>query len=289
MRATRMNFIEQRPEGPRSQFASLRVVGQRLDIGRISEGLRVQPTEVVHAGSLLPSGRPAPMDVWTLESGLARSEPMDAQLKRLREALLPGYSFLRALIIKTDVSSFCGVIADGDACVMNLSAGALAMFVELNIALGLSLIFLGSDAEPSTSDLPVSEDGQDGSRTEPPGYSTESSVFVEISGESRDVKAVSARLESELSVAYDSDVTPSSLRLSSPLAATETLDAHLKFLHTALQPHSKLLHSLKGRVEMLIRCDFGTDSDTGGLEISPEGLKECTEMDIPLELHAFLL
>lgn len=271
--------------------AWLRIFGSSLNFGQISATLGVEPSEIHNAGQPMPSGQPIPKDMWSLRSGLPRISPMDSHLRWLDETLRPHFEFLRALKGMAEVRSFCGVIAEGEECTFTLSAEALTLFVELDIDLELSLIFLGlAHEQPAAQGSPAW-----GSDSEV--YRTESRVVLDIGGNDLDLAGITRAFglqPSEVHRSHDLDVSgkPYSTDVWSfvaPLSATEDLDAHLRWLGSALLRHPDSVRSVTRGADALIRCDFGTESDNGGVGISPHGLKVLVEFKIPMDFHAYLI
>ena len=287
------------PVGQRAVEARmwLNIFGRSLDFEGITNALGVRPSDCHRAGDLDPSRRPLPRDLWSLGSPLPRTEPLDAHIKWLFRALEPCFPVLRQLTERAEVRSFCGILAEGDRCGFRVSSEALRFFVELTIPMEISLIFTGySDLGRVSSQTELPEEEPAGT-PEPRHYDTESSVIFQILGGNLDLAGISKSLGLEPSAThragdvdqagnpYGSDMW--SLKVPSP--KSDELDTHLRWLGTVLLPHADFLRSLGLRAELLIRCNFGTESDTGGVGISPEGLKVCTELGIPLEFTTFLI
>jgi len=170
--------------------------------------------------------------------------------------------------------------------------------MELNISMDLSLVFTGYPDPATEASKPKPSESKAGKPEFVPGsYLAESEVAFEVVGAGLDLSGISAQLGIDPSKAHRLGETDSagnpyptdSWSLAAPLPRREALDAQLKWLGMALLPHSTYLRSLKYQAELLVRCDFATESDTGGLGVSPEGLRVCTELDIPLQFNAFLI
>jgi Domain of unknown function (DUF4279) len=275
--------------GIHSTMASLRILGLGLDLSAISKELGVEPSLARRKGEHGLAQTSQSADVWCLDSPHPRSEPLDIHLEWLRHVLVPHYGFLQELQRKCDLSVYCGITIEGDRGRFRVPAEALRLFVELEIDMDLSLIFTGySDQERLNSGRASANDQV---------RSEGADASFEISGTTFDVSQISKKLGVEFSQTYPAADASSSKRLSAtklwslvvPVPRSSELDAHLRWLGTTLLPHVELLMSLKGQSDMLIRCNFVTRSDTGGVIISAEGLRAFTELNIPLEFNAFLI
>lgn len=273
---------------PVGSLASLRIFGSGLDFDSLSHQLGVQPSDSHRRGERGLSSIRYSEDMWSVDSPHPRTSPLDVHLKWLRQVLSPHYDFLRQLKKKYEISSYCGISVDGDSCRLEISPEALKIFVDLGVDMDLSIIFAGySEQEPRPSTAAV-EVGYD---------QTGSSVSFQVVGIGLDVDAISATLGLAPSATHrsgDIDVSgkPYPDDFWSILAACSggvELDAHFRWLGTVLLPHADFLRSLGLRAELLIRCNFGTESDIGGVGISPEGLKVCTDLGIPLEFTTYLI
>ncbi len=276
-------------KAPVEALASIRIFGNSLDFDALSRGLGIQPSELHRAGERGLTASVYAEDMWCLDSPYPRTDPLEVHLKWLRQALLPHYDYLRPLRGIYEVSSYCGVSVDGDRCQFQVSPEALAIFVELGIDMDISLIFADySDVESQP---------RGSTQVDVRFHSKGSSASFQATGGGLDLDGISSALGMVPSEARRStDLDPSgkayatdSWSLVARLPRADQLDAHLKWLGMALLPHSGFLRSLKSRAELLVRCDFGTGSDTGGVSISPGGLRTCTELEIPLEFNAFLI
>lgn len=278
--------------------ACLRIFGFHLNFEEISQGLGVRPSQTHRAGNFDARRRPRVSDLWLLEAPLPETEAMDAHIQWLRRTLEPHYSFLRGLKENAQVRSYCGLTAD-DRGTLRLSAEGLSLFTDLAIDLEIGIVFLGpADSGESAEDLgPTDKTEAEIAQSEPPAYRTRSQVALQVVGAGLDLSSISAQLGFGPSKAHHLGETDSagnpyptdSWSLVAPLPRRDALDEHLKWLGMALLPHSGFLRSLKYQAELLVRCDFGTESDTGGVRVSPEGLRVCTEPDIPIEFEAFLI
>lgn len=275
--------------------ASLRIFGFGLDFEQISQVLQIEASQTHRAGELNARRRPSVSDLWLLDSPLPLTEPMEAHIQWQRRIAAPHYGFLRGLKEGSQVRSYCGLTAD-DIGTFRVSAESLSLFTELAIDLEVGLVFLG----PADSGDGVAQFGSTSKAEveapESPACRTNSKVAFQVSGTRLNLHGISAELGFEPSEVhhvgekgaagerYSTDLWS----LAAPLPRRDTLDVHLRWLGMALRRHSDFLRSLTHEADLLIRCEFGTESDSGGVTVSPEGLKVCTQLDIPLEFDAFL-
>jgi Domain of unknown function (DUF4279) len=278
-------------------FVSLRIFGFHLDFEKFSRVLGVASSQAHRAGGLGILRRPHVSDLWVLDTPLPNTETLDAHLKWLRRTLAPHYGFIMALKETAQVRSYCGFTAD-DRGSFRVSGEGLRFFSELDIDMELSLVFLGPPDSGVVSHEPEPTEPRAKAYEQGSGaYRTESELALRITAGSLDLGGISRALgfePSEIHRAGDLDASgnpyPSDFwSLTVPLLKTDELDDHFKWLRMALLPHSDFLQSIKHNAEILVYCSFGTESDTGGVSISPEGLETCTVLDIPLEFDGFLL
>ncbi len=284
--------------GPKLKFrASMRMFGEHLDFDHITRSLGIQPSSTHRAGETGLGGQAFTHDLWSIEAPLEWSETLDKHLLSLSQMLEPHYVFLRTLKRQAQLRSFCGIISEGRDCAFRLSPHGLRIFTHLDIKMELSLIFLCLDMEPTclgtAPNTPTSEE----SEAESLGYKTKSNVTMEITGDGSDLKKISEVLGLPILDREPAIDAHPPMRggdsgqwsFTCPLPATDKLDSHMRWLGEILLGRLDILRSFKSRVAMLLRCDFATESDTGGVDISPQGLKACAEIDIPLEFSVTLL
>jgi len=278
--------------------AWLNVFGHGLDFNLISSELNLTPYDTHRAGDLDRAKKPLPQDLWSVASPLPRSEPLNAHVQWLVDRLFPHYGFLLSLKRNAEVRSFCGLIIEGDRAAFRLSPKTLGLFVGLAIPMEISLIFSGI-AQPikDFSDLDSSQAKPEMKQPTIETYQTECEVTFQISGAGLDLEGVSRTLGLKPSEAHRS-VDRASLgqadwgdlwSFALPLPPNVELEAQLEWVGTRLLPHSDFLRSLKGTHELLIRCNFRTESETGGLSAAPASLRICTDLDIPLEFNTSLM
>lgn len=276
--------------------ASVRIFGFRLNFEKISQALGIKPSHTHRAGEPDFHQKPHVSDLWLLDSPLPDTQPMDAHIEWLRGFLAPHYSFLCELKEDTQIRSYCGFTANERGS-FRLSPENLSLFTQLAVDIEIGLVFLGpadsSAQKPGLTDSTRVEVAE----AEHCGYSANSEVAFHVVGAGLDLRGISAELGLDPSSTHRvGETDPSgfpyptdSWSLVAPLPRREVLDAHFRWLAMALLPHSGLLRSLKNQAELLILCDFGTRSYTGGVSVSPVGLRVCTELGIPLEFNAFLI
>ena len=264
--------------------ASLGVFGTGVDFQLISQELRTQPSHSHRAGDPGLTSRPYPQDLWLLESPLLPSDTLDAHLKWLGDLVAPHYQFLRMLKQKHEIRSYCGISIRGSGCRFRISPEALNIFVDLGIAMNLTVVFTGE----SQSELDVSAEG----RAEPAG----AVASFEIVGKPSDVGEVASELNTlapYVSRAAESEtsakVQQSSFWVVTAPEVGDGLDAQLIWLASELSPYSSFLQSVARRVAPLVRCALRAEKDISDQSLSPEGLSFLTSVGIPMELDASLV
>jgi hypothetical protein len=276
----------------------MRVFGEHLDFDLISRKLGVQPSHAHRKGEIFaPGAPPFAHDLWSVDAPVNRAETLDKHLLSLRQMLEPRYDFLRSLKGQAQLRSFCGIISDGHECAFRLSPEALRIFTRLDIDMEVSLIFLCLDTEETIAESIPPEPKSQEPAAESQSYRTESRVSLQITADASDLRELSEGLDVPIPdrerLADGSPVVPvgndSHWAFKCPLPPTDKLDLHIRWLAEILLARMEILGSFRPRVELFVRCDFATESDTGGVGISPQALKLCTEIGVPLELRAQLV
>jgi hypothetical protein len=272
---------------PAGTQASLGIYGEGVDFDSISQRLGTHPSHSHRKGDPGMTSTPYPDDLWLLESPHLATESLDVHLNWLGQTFSPHYDFLRTLMVRHGVRSYCGISVDGDSCRFVIPPEALRIFVELGINMSLGLVFMGySDLDtPSIQTAGVSQ-------------RQKTSASFELIGTDIDVNAISGVLGLAPSDAHrfgqpdpSGKPYPSSRWsiMATPSSGTDDLDAHLRWLSNVLSRHSDFLRSLMGAADFLVRCNFITETDTGGLEISPEALKPLVDLNISMDFSAYLV
>jgi hypothetical protein len=125
--------------------AAIRVFGRGLDFDEIARMLGLTPSHSHKAGDLDSFGKSFTDDMWMVGSPLDKSAPMDAHLWWLRHALLPHRAFLLSLREKAKVDIYCNAMYFSEQSSLTISSEALRIFVDLNLPLAVSLLFLPED------------------------------------------------------------------------------------------------------------------------------------------------
>lgn len=282
---------------PTKAQASLGVFGDGIDFESISRHLGMEASHTHRKGDPGMTPRPYPQDLWLLDTPLPHTETLDAHLRWLRQTLAPHYGFLRALKETAQVRSYCGFSAD-DRGSFRVSGEGLSLFTELDIDMEIGLVFLGPSDSSAISEEHGPTDAEVNARERGSGtYRTKSEVILEVTGASLDLSGISRALGHEPSETRRSGDLDSSGRvfatdlwsLAAPLPREEKLDAQLRWVGNVLLRRSDFIRSLSGKADLLLRCNFGTESDTGGLEMSSEALKALVDLNIPMNFHAYLI
>ncbi|MGH9352949.1 MAG: DUF4279 domain-containing protein [Terriglobia bacterium] len=274
-------------KAPITALASVRIFGVDLDLDSISNHLGIQPSESHRKGDLSLPSRSYSEDMWRIDSPHPKTETLEVHLSWLGQVLVPRYDFIRRLRENHEVSSYCGISVDGDNCRFQISPESLRMFVDLGIAMNLTVIFIGGSESGSTSDAPGS------ARTESPGTITS----LEATGKPSDLSEVARELNHLASYASRAGEPEASANAERPafwaLTAPEVLegglDAQLIWLATELMPYASFLRPITPRVGLLVRCVLRTESDISDQSLSPEGLSFLTSLEIPLEFDVSLV
>jgi hypothetical protein len=83
--------------------------------------------------------------MWMVGSPLDKGAPMDAHLSWLHQALSPHRAFLLSLREKATVDIYCNAMYFSEQSSLTISSEALRIFVDLNLPLAVSLLFLPED------------------------------------------------------------------------------------------------------------------------------------------------
>lgn len=121
--------------------ATLRIFGDIPDLNAISERLGLQPTESHRRGErrTLRSAE-YEHDMWRYSPSLPESEALEKHIDALWEAIKPHRDYLLALKKNLTVDIFLGYRSNCDHAGIEIPHTALAMFTELEIPFGLSII-----------------------------------------------------------------------------------------------------------------------------------------------------
>jgi len=191
--------------------------------------------------------------------------------------------------VQCDLSIYCGVTIEGDRCQFRIPSAALSVFTELGIDMDLSLVFTGySNLGQLGTETPSAED-QSNSEGARASFNIFGTAF-DADRISRVLGGGSSHSSPRGNASASKNRSPTDVwSLVADVPQSTELDGHLRWLGGRLSPQVGFLTSLKGQVDMLIRCNFITRSDTGGVIVSAAGLEICTKLDIPLEFNARLI
>ena len=121
--------------------AALQIAGSCLEIRHISATLTLTPSETCRprrfhreVGGETPG--------WRFESGVPRSEELDAHLKRLASILLPHVDFLRSLRADAELLLSCDLITENDHGGVTISPEVLTTLVELDVPLEFNVCLI---------------------------------------------------------------------------------------------------------------------------------------------------
>ncbi len=133
--------------------AAFRVFGTGLDIDRITRELGLSPDHRHRKGEADPAKRPYPHDMWSLSSPLASDSDLDVHIAWLRERLLDRRDYILSLMNDFKVDIYCWKNCFTEQSSLMLSSTALEFFTELNLDLGVSLLYLPPEHDAEGSDL----------------------------------------------------------------------------------------------------------------------------------------
>lgn len=120
--------------------ATFIIMGVGLDLEAITRSIGITPSHTHRVGDLDSLGKPFPHDMWSLDSSLDQSEPLDAHLKFLNQLLKPHHEYIRSLKVNAEIYIYCGYDSDSDQCGFTLSSSALSIFTLLEVPMDVHLI-----------------------------------------------------------------------------------------------------------------------------------------------------
>jgi len=121
--------------------AALRIFGDIGDLDAISRQLGVTPSSSYRRGDRIrPSAPPRTQDMWSYKVPLPESEPLHRHIDALWDILRPHKKYLLALKERHKVDVFLGYRSNCDHAGVEVPPESLAMFTELRIPFGLSII-----------------------------------------------------------------------------------------------------------------------------------------------------
>ncbi|HEX3051097.1 MAG TPA: DUF4279 domain-containing protein [Aggregatilineaceae bacterium] len=121
--------------------ATLRISGEHLDFDNIRQTLRVSPTHCHRKGER--KGQLAPpyaQDMWSYKPPVPGEHPLEEHINALWADIQPAKAYLLTLKETSTVDVFLGYRSNSDTAGLEIPHTCLAMFVELEIPFGLSII-----------------------------------------------------------------------------------------------------------------------------------------------------
>ena len=131
--------------------ASLIIKGSHLDIDGISRELGLIPSHTHRIGDRVfkvASDRRYVHDMWSFNSDLPRSEPIDAHIRWLAKHLNQYSTFVNSLKENAEVYIVCSFIVRDWEFDFSISSETLDMLTELSVDLDFSIITARSDETP---------------------------------------------------------------------------------------------------------------------------------------------
>lgn len=121
--------------------ASLRLFGVISDLNELTRRLGVTPTYTHRRGERRgPQSPPYPHDMWCYTAPVPESEPLPMHINALWDRFRERKEELLRLKKELTVDIFLGYRSNCDHAGVEVPAGSLEMFVELQIPFGLSII-----------------------------------------------------------------------------------------------------------------------------------------------------
>lgn len=127
--------------------ASIRIQGSRLDMESMAREIGHSPSHTHREGELDQLKIPQRKDMWLLASPLNTGEDLEVHLRWLAEVLLPRRQYICRLREIYEVDIYCYKTCYTEQASLTLSCHALKIFTELDLTLGVSLIFLPEEAD----------------------------------------------------------------------------------------------------------------------------------------------
>lgn len=131
-------------EGPYVDYsATLRIFGQSLDLDGISSTLVLRPTYVHRRGSRAgPGSPPREHDMWSYSAPVPEERPLHVHVSTLWSHIRAHRDYLVELKRTCSVDVFLGYRSNSQTAGIEVPPDCLAMFIELDIPLGLSIIVM---------------------------------------------------------------------------------------------------------------------------------------------------
>lgn len=122
-------------------LASLRIFGNIPDIDEITRTLGIAPTMTRRRGERRGErSPPSKFDMWSFEPALPEDAPLENHIDALWSSLQPHKDYLLDLKRTLTVDVFLGYRSNCDHAGIEIPHTSLAMFIELQIPFGLSII-----------------------------------------------------------------------------------------------------------------------------------------------------
>lgn len=122
--------------------ATLRIFGDIGDLDAISETLGVAPTHSHRRGDAVgcSSWRTFEHDMWAYSAPVPEDRPLDVHLNALWRVVQPNVAYLKGLKDRLSVDIFCGYRSNCATGGFEIDHGALVIFSELGVPLGISVL-----------------------------------------------------------------------------------------------------------------------------------------------------
>jgi hypothetical protein len=121
--------------------ATLRIHGDDVPFGEISQRLGVRPTLIHRKGERRGPRSPAYRDdAWHFEPSLPQTEPLERHIESLWAVVRPAVDYLKALKQRFQIDVFCGYRSNCDMAGFAVSHRYLELFTALEVPFGVSII-----------------------------------------------------------------------------------------------------------------------------------------------------
>ncbi|MBA3711795.1 MAG: DUF4279 domain-containing protein [Pyrinomonadaceae bacterium] len=99
-------------KGSKRSSATLRIHSQKIGIDEITDALKLQPSKTLMMGSKVDPNHPKsyvrPSNLWSLDSGLRPSRPLEEHIAKLVEVIEEKITVLMSMRKSCDMDIFCG-------------------------------------------------------------------------------------------------------------------------------------------------------------------------------------
>jgi hypothetical protein len=121
--------------------AALRIFGEGIDIDSVTQTLGLEPTHAHRKGERRSAtAAPWEHDMWSYQAQVEDTEPLEAHIMALWNAIRPNIAYLRELKGGYQLDVFCGYRSNSDTAGFEVSHRCLGLFTELEVPFCVSVI-----------------------------------------------------------------------------------------------------------------------------------------------------